>query len=217
MKVIAISAGGSKTVTYRGERVETGIFKSAIESPVDIDLEGIATDTQVDRKNHGGPDKALYVYSLENLNFWARSRGDAPYPPGHLGENLTVEGLDDGDIMIGDVFDIGTARLEVTQPRVPCFKLGLRMDDPGFVAEFLYSGRTGFYCRVLQTGQISVGDLMHRSARPQDSIRIDEAMKCLIKGPEQIDWIHRALKVDALSAAWREDLQKRLQPSYINS
>lgn len=209
MRVTGIAIGLREIHAYNGKPVETGIFKNPIEGPIAVGPEGLEGDHQVDRKNHGGIDKAVYAYSLENLAFWASRRNDPFYAPGHVGENLTIEGLDDHSVAIGDRFRIGETLLEVTQPRVPCFKLGLRMADAGFVEEFLKSGRTGFYLRVLESGHIRQGDFVTKTLEDPLAVSIPNAMKALIKGPDQYHWIQRVLRVPALSVAWREDLETR--------
>lgn len=209
MKIFGLAVGGIETISYRGKSVRTGIYKQSVSGPIYLGPMGVAGDTQVDLKNHGGEDKAVYAYGLENLRFWSELRGEAPYAPGHMGENLTIEGLDDEKVAIGDRFRIGETLLEVTQPRVPCFKLGIRMGDPRFVEAFLRSSRTGFYLRVLESGWVSLEDAVTCIHEDPLKISIADAMKALLKGPEQRDWIQRVLEVPALSTAWREDLEQR--------
>lgn len=209
MKIIGIAIGDIETVSYRGKNVKTGIYKQPLKGPVRVGPEGLEGDHQVDLKNHGGIDKAIYAYSLENLSFWAETRRDGPYLPGHVGENLTIQGLNDHDVAIGDRFRVGETLMEVTQPRVPCFKLGIRMQDHRFVETFLNSGRTGFYLRVIQPGIIQGGDVFEKTFEDPRAVSIPNAMKALLKGPDQLHWIQRVLDVPALSAAWREDLEAR--------
>lgn len=209
MKIAGIAIGGIEEIPYRGKKVKTGIFKKPVSEPLFLNREGLEGDIQVDLKNHGGPDKAVYAYSLENLRYWSQLRNEPDYEPGHMGENLTLEGLDDHAVCIGDQFRIGAAVVEVTQPRVPCFKLGIRMQKPQFVGEFLTSGRTGFYLRVIQEGRIQTGDGVTQIHADALKVSIPNAMKALIKGPDQHYWILQALKVPALSTAWREDLEAR--------
>lgn len=211
MKIAGIAIGGIEEIPYRGKKVKTGIFKKPIAGPIFLGREGLEGDIQVDRKNHGGPDKAVYAYSLENLRYWSKLRNEPDYAAGHMGENLTLEGLDDHAVSIGDQFQIGSVIVEVSQPRVPCFKLGIRMQKPQFVGEFLTSGRTGFYLRVIQEGLIETGDEVTRIHEPPLKVSIPNAMKALIKGPDQAFWIAQALSVPALSTAWREDLVERAQ------
>jgi MOSC domain-containing protein YiiM len=170
---------------------------------------GFLGDAQVDRKNHGGPDKAIYVYTAENYRHWEHLHGVPEYPHGQFGENLTVTGLPDEAVHIGDIFAIGRAVMQVTQPRVPCFKLGIKFGNPRFVADFLASGRTGFYCRVLEAGWVRTGDAITLETADPGRLSVRDAMHALISGPEQADWIAKVLAIDALSAAWRVDLTQR--------
>ena len=211
MKIAGIAIGGIEEIPYRGKKIKTGIFKKPISDPIFLGQEGLAGDIQVDRKNHGGPDKAVYAYSLENLRYWSKLRNEPDYASGHMGENLTLEGLDDHTVSIGDQFKIGSAIVEVTQPRVPCFKLGIRMEKPQFVGEFLTSGRTGFYLRVIHEGLIGLGDGVTRIHQDPRKVSIPNAMKALIKDTDQAYWITQTLSVPALSKAWREDLEERIQ------
>jgi MOSC domain-containing protein YiiM len=215
MKIAGVSMGKVSIVQYRGKSVQTGIFKTSSEGPVFVSFDGLLEDVQVDRKNHGGPDKAIYAYSLENLKYWAELRLDSTYPAGHMGENLTIEGLDDHQVYIGDRFRMGGVTLEVTQPRVPCFKLGIRMADARFVAQFLSSGRTGFYLRVLEEGTLKKGDPVIKIYTDSSGVSIPDAMKAILAGPDQVYWIQKVLDVQALSNAWREDLHKRLSSKSV--
>ena len=210
ISVLSVNLGKSKTILHQDRLIETGIYKSPSAGPVRVDQEGVIGDVQVDRKNHGGPDKALYAYSWENYHYWAKVRGEDLYDPGHFGENLTASNLADDAVHIGDIFAVGETLLQVTQPRVPCFKLGLKFGDPGFVGEFLTSGRTGFYLRVLEQGEIRAGNSIHRVSEDKLAVTISDAMKALIKVPDQRLWIKRVLAVESLSSAWREDLERRL-------
>ena len=213
ISVLSVNLGKSKTVLHQDRLIETGIYKSPTVGPVRVGKEGVIGDIQVDRKNHGGPDKALYAYSWENYCYWAKARGEDLYDPGHFGENLTASNLADDAVHIGDIFSVGKTLLQITQPRVPCFKLGVKFGDPGFVGEFLISGRTGFYLRVLDEGEIRAGDSIKRVSQDELAVTISDAMKALIKGPDQRLWIERVLAVEALSSAWRDDLERRLNSS----
>lgn len=210
-QVLAISLGSVTIVDHQGKRVETGIFKTPLEGGARVGLQGFDGDVQVDRKNHGGPDKAVYVYTRENHLYWANQKGAPEYPPGHFGENLTVTGLPDAEVHIGDILAIGETLMQVTQPRVPCFKLGIKFGDPGFVGEFLISGRTGFYLRILREGWIHPGDGIQRMSEHPAHITVAAAMRALIPGPEQHDWMRKIIAIDALSAAWRQDIGRRLE------
>lgn len=212
MKIIAIYRALTPTLLeHAGRYAQTGICKIPVDGPISVSQEGLDGDIQVDRVNHGGLDKALYVYTHENYRYWETTLNSVPLAPGIFGENLTVTAMPDNEIHIGDRFRIGPILAEVTQPRVPCFKLGLRMQDPGFVSTFLQSGRTGFYLRILETGVLNPGDPIRPASRDTKRVSISYAMRALLKSPHQEETIRRVLSVDALSDAWRHDLEKRLQ------
>lgn len=210
MQLLAISLSGPKQLAYQGRQAETGICKQPIDSPVFASTEGILGDTQVDRENHGGADKAIYAYTAENYRFWEHELGRS-LPYGQFGENLAVSGMPDEAVHIGDIFRIGAIECQVTQPRVPCFKLGLRMEDLNFVGRFHSSGRVGFYLRVLKKGQIQAGDTIERLHTDPGQLHIRDAMLALNKNPRQQDIIRRALAIPALSQAWRDSLEQKLK------
>jgi MOSC domain-containing protein YiiM len=208
--ILSVNLGRLERIPLQDRMIKTGIYKFPVAGPVQVTKEGLVGDTQVDRKNHGGPDKAIYVYTEENYQHWATARGEANYGHGHFGENLTVNGLEDHAVYIGDIFSAGETILQITQPRVPCFKLGLKFGDPDFVSTFLTSGRTGFYLRVIQEGMIRSGDTIQLLSQDSRSVAVNNAMRALIKHPDQRRWIDKVLAVDALSSAWRDDLSRRL-------
>ena len=160
--LLSINVAQPQKVAYRGTKVATGIYKLPIEGPVMVRTLGIDGDAQADLKVHGGVDKAVYLYAQENYDLWSAELGK-PLAPGHFGENLTVTGLLEDGIRPGDELTIGGAILQVTEPRFPCFKLGIKMADQRFLVRFQESGRSGFYCSVIQEGKIQSGDaITHR-------------------------------------------------------
>ena len=165
-------------------------------------------DQQADRKNHGGVDKAVYVYAVENYRFCEAELGRS-LPFGQFGENLAVSGMTDDVIHIGDIFSFGAVEVQVTQPRVPCSKLGMRMEDAEFVGRFHFSGRVGFYLRVLKEGMLNLEDNIIRLQADEGGLTIRDAMLALNKNPRQQEIINRALAIPALSQAWQESLKKK--------
>jgi MOSC domain-containing protein YiiM len=208
MQILAISLSGVVLIEYQGRRALTGICKQTVAGPVHVARQGIEGDCQADRENHGGLDKAVYAYAVENYRYWEREIGKQ-LPYGQLGENLAVSGMTDDLVHIGDSFRMGAVEVQVTQPRVPCFKLGMRMEDAGFVRRFHHSGRVGFYLRVLKEGLLSPGDRIELLHADADQLSIREAMLALNKNPSQQEIIRRALEIPALSQAWRESLEKK--------
>jgi len=168
MKVLSLNIGKLKTVSWSGREWTTGIYKEPVLGRLAVGATGFEADSQANLEVHGGVDKAVYSYSIENYAYWKQQgRGDLPY--GTFGENLTTEGFDEGEIHIGDRFQVGTALLEAVSPRRPCAKLGLIFQDPGMVKEFKEAGRPGIYFRVIESGEIGAGDLIEKVRDSPDS------------------------------------------------
>lgn len=172
MKVISINVGLPRDVEWRGEVVTTGIFKSPVPGPVAVRTLNLDGDRQADLTVHGGPRKAVYAYPYEHYDYWRRELPDADLGFGAFGENLTIEGLLETDVRVGDTLDIGSARFDVTQIRMPCYKLVVRFDRLDMVRRFTQSGRSGFYLQVTQEGLIHTGDEIRlaRAAGPSPTI-----------------------------------------------
>ena len=224
-RLIAISVGPPKRVSWRGETVETGIFKTPIEGPVLAQPLGLEGDGQADLSVHGGINKAVYAFDQSSARFFdaffaEQGRAEpAPTGPGGFGDNLRLEGLPETAVSIGDVFRIGGARFEVSQPRQPCFKLGLRFDDPRFPKHFLASARVGYYLRVVESGELESGDLVQFEHRDPAGLGVFELAQLWTRKPAEKDpadtrdyfaALERATSVPALAAEWREPLLARL-------
>ncbi len=207
MKLLSVNVSLPKEVSYNGTIITTGIFKEPVQGPVMLRTLNLDGDDQADRVAHGGLDKAVYVYSAENYAYWKREldREDLPY--GQFGENFTVEGMPDDRIHIGDIFRVGEALVEVTQPRVPCFKLGIKMGDPLFPKLFLASERPGFYLRVLEEGKVSAGDIIERLKMGREQMTVREVHHLLFFDKRSVKAARRALRIPALSPGWRGSLE----------
>ena len=198
-RVLSVNVGSVREIEYRGELVTTGIWKHPVEGRVAIRGVNLAGDDQADRTVHGGPDKAVYAYAREDYDFWRAHEG-METPIGLFGENLTVEGLDLSAARVGDRWRVGTAILEVAQPRLPCFKLGIRVGDPRFPKRFLASLRMGAYLRVVQEGDVGAGDLVHVVSRPAHDVTLRDMTQAL-RDPEKA----RALReVPGLPRFWQQ-------------
>ena len=162
MKLVSMQVGRPRTVRWHGKPVSTGIYKEPVAGRIMLYRFNLDGDQQADLTVHGGPDKAVYVYPSEHYPIWQAEFPDLPLPYGMFGENFTTEGLDESSVHIGDQFRIGGAVVEVTQPRMPCYKLGIRFGRPDMVKRFHASGRCGFYLRVLEEGEVGAGDVIHR-------------------------------------------------------
>jgi MOSC domain-containing protein YiiM len=193
---------------HDGAVVPSGIVKAPVAGRVHVGRTNLAGDGQADLTVHGGPDKAVYAYPAEHYPRWAEELGRDDLRPGHFGENLTVEGLDEDDVLIGDRFRMGTALLEVSQPRIPCFKLGIRMGDPGFLKPFLQSGRSGWYLRVIEEGDLAAGDAIAREGRGDPQVSIRALTRLFAEGgpPEALA---RAAAAPALEDGWKVMLLRR--------
>ena len=175
MQVISVNVGQPRNVEWRGQIVQTSIFKEPVEGRLRVGRLNIEGDQQSDLTVHGGAGKAVYVYPAEHYPFWRQELPDADLPWGAFGENLTTAGLSEEDVHIGDQFGIGSAEFEVTQPRMPCFKLTIRFGRADMIKRFLRSRRSGFYLAVTKEGAIAAGDAISVIRRHPDAITIAEA------------------------------------------
>ena len=174
-RVVSVNVGAIREVEWLGRRVQTAIWKEPVEGPVAIAGVNLAGDDQADRRVHGGVDKAVYAYATEDYDWWAQRLG-RPIAPGTFGENLTTVGIDLTDAAIGDRWQVGTTTLEVAQPRSPCFKLGIRMDDPGFPGLFDQARRPGAYLRIVTEGVVAPSDPIRVSPAAQPAITLRQLL-----------------------------------------
>ena len=208
MLIASVNVGLPRELPHEGGVVLSGIVKAPVAGPVAVGATNLAGDGQADLSVHGGLDKAVYAYPHEHYGAWARELGRDDLAPGHFGENLTLEGLLEDEARIGDVFLMGTALLEVSQPRVPCFKLAIRMGDPAFAKPFLRSGRTGFYLRVLAEGVVRAGDPVTRERSADGSMSV-RAVAALLGSGASADGLDRGAALAALPREWRESFAQR--------
>jgi MOSC domain-containing protein YiiM len=210
MTVLSVNVSQPTTVAYRGRSVTTGIFKSPVACRVMVRRINLDGDRQADLSVHGGTDKAVYVYPSEHYRKWAEELGRRDLAFGQFGENLTVEGMREETVHIGDIFRIGSALLEVTQPRIPCYKLGLRMGSAQFPKKFLSSNRTGYYVRVLEEGDVGVGDSIERIATDPERMTIRQTVRLAFFEQGNVAMLQKVLGIQALSQEWRSMLQEHL-------
>jgi len=210
MKLVSISVGGPRQVEWRGKTVRTSIFKDPVAGPVRVQKLNLAGDEQSDLSVHGGVDKAVYAYPSEHYAHWREQLPEMKLPWGSFGENLTTEGLNDKTLQIGDRLSIGSAEFVVTQPRLPCFKLGVRFGRPDMVKRFQKSGRTGFYLAVLQEGVISAGDSIQVVSVGQPSVSVAEIARLYTADEAEQELLRQASELAALSEDWREYFRNRL-------
>jgi len=172
-----------------------------------LNLEG---DGQADRNVHGGINKAVYAYPFEHYEYWSRELGRTDFAYGQFGENFTVSGMLEDAVRIGDAFRIGSALVEVTQPRAPCFKLGIRMGMNDFPKRFMASGRTGFYLKVLEEGEVGVGDGIERIRGDVGNITVRGLWHLAYYEPQNLEDAKKALRLPSLAPEWRKPMEKRL-------
>ena len=209
MTLISINVGLPREITHRGQAITTGIFKAPVAGTVRLGRLNLAGDGQADLRVHGGADKAVYVYPFEHYAFWAGELGRHDFSHGQFGENFTTTGLLEDGVCIGDVFEIGEARVQVTQPRTPCFKLGIRMAEKDFPARFTAANRTGFYLRVLEEGRVAAGDAIEWVERAAGSMSVREVFRLRHVGGTRAEY-ERATRLPGLSSSWRAAFEKRL-------
>jgi MOSC domain-containing protein YiiM len=213
MKVISVNVGLPRKVDWNGETVLTSIFKSPVAGRVQVNSLNVAGDRQSDLTVHGGAEKAVYVYPSEHYAFWRQELPNVDLPWGSFGENLTVEGLSEDRVQIGDAIGIGSASFVVTQPRMPCYKLGIRFERMDMVKRFLRSGRSGFYLSVSREGEIGAGDAIEWTPSQDPAITVAEFVSLYAGDGTNQNLLRRAMQVPAIPEGWRDYFHKRLRES----
>jgi MOSC domain-containing protein YiiM len=210
MRVLSVNVGLPREVVWRGKQVTTGIYKEPVAGRVAIRALNLDGDRQADLRVHGGWDKAVYAYPSEFYELWSRERPELAFGPGTFGENVTTEGMLDENVSIGDRFRVGTAELVVTQPRLPCFKLGIKMGRDEFVTEFLERGLYGFYLAVAREGEVEAGDPIVELQRDPRGFRVTEIARLYARDRDDIEGMLRAANLDVLPESWRDYFRKRV-------
>lgn len=207
MKIISTNIGEPRIFQFGRKEVKTGLFKHPVHEPIFLGDEDVVNDHVIDRKHHGGPDKACYLYSADHYDYWKKLYPDLDFNFGMFGENLTVEGLNEAEINIGDIFQVGEAVVQATQPRQPCFKLEFRFHDRQIVRKFVNSGFSGVYVRVLKKGSVKTGDSMQKIEQ-NDLVSIHQVFEWIYA--DNFDpGIKRAVNDPLIAASCKNDLQKR--------
>ncbi|HEX6043637.1 MAG TPA: MOSC domain-containing protein [Pyrinomonadaceae bacterium] len=214
MKIISICVGRPRLVVRNGEPVSTGIFKEPVNGRVMMRTLNLDGDRQADPTVHGGPLKAVYLYPSEHYPFWKQELPEMELPWGMFGENFTTEGLLETETHIGDRFRIGAAEVMVTQPRMPCYKLGIRFGRNDMLRSFLMSERTGFYLSVLKEGEVGAGDEFELIEKNVSGVRVVDVTRLYSSDKENVDLMRRAIATESLPESWREYFQKRLKTDH---
>ena len=208
MRIISTNIGEAKTISWRGKEVKTGIYKFSVNQPIFLGTEDVDNDHVIDRKYHGGADKACYLYSADHYDYWEKLHPNVEMPWGMFGENLTIEGLHEAEINIGNIYKIGETEVQVTQPRQPCFKLDIRFNARGLVKQFVDSGFPGVYVRVLEKGFVKNGDSMELVEK-QDALSVQKVFQLLYASEFEKEAVLSAINNPDIAASCRKDLLKR--------
>jgi MOSC domain-containing protein YiiM len=230
MKVVSVNIGLPREVTWHGMNVSTGIFKYPVTSRIALRRLNLDGDRQADLTVHGGKDKAVYCYPLEHYQYWKKELPEHELPLGAFGENFTVDfGRKDGAgtedavlpehaIHVGDRFSVGSAEVVVSQPRLPCYKLGIRFQMDDMVKRFLVSGRSGFYLAVTREGEVGAGDVMKPLAQDSNAVPVSAITQLYIAkqySSQDLQMIERALRVAALPESWKEYFRERQEQARV--
>jgi MOSC domain-containing protein YiiM len=210
MQVISVNVGQPREVIWKGQIVTTGIFKEPVSGRIAVRRLNLDGDRQADLTVHGGPKKAIYAYPAEYYAFWREQFPEMDLPWGMFGENLTITGLLDNTVHIGDRFQVGSAHLMVTQPRLPCYKLGLKFGRDDILKRFLQSRLTGFYFSVLTEGAVAANDPISLLHRDEHRIKVDDITRLYRHDRYNLDLLRRVVEVEALPEAWRDYYLERL-------
>jgi MOSC domain-containing protein YiiM len=210
-RLVSVNVGLPRDINWRGKTVHTGIWKGPIVGRVTVRKLNIDGDGQGDLGGHGGVNRAVMVYQLDSYRYWESELKRTDFSHGQFGENFTVDGLPDAEVCIGDRYRVGTALFEVSQPRVTCYRLGIRMDEPRMAALVVTHHRPGFYLRVLQEGDVGAGDEIVKVADGPERVSVAEIDALLYLPGNTPAQLERALRIPTLSKGWQNSLRAILQ------
>ena len=218
MKLVSVNTGLPREVMWHGRSVTTAIFKEPVEGRVAMRKLNLDGDRQADLSVHGGENKAVYCYPIAHYDYWKRELPGRDLSIAMFGENFTTDGLLEDSVHLGDQFSVGSAEVIVTQPRLPCYKLGVRFQFDDMVRRFLASGRTGFYFAVRREGEVAAGDEIKVIARDPDAVPVSEITRLYTAkryGEDDVTSLRRALRVAALPESWKRYFRERLQKTNV--
>lgn len=210
-RLISVNVGEPRELLWMGRTVKTGIFKEAIRGRVAVRRLNLNGDKQADLSVHGGLDKAVYLYPAEHYVYWQEEYPGMQLPWGMFGENLTTEGMLEDEVSIGDQFRVGSVELMVTQPRLPCYKLGIRFGRDDIIKRFMAAGRPGFYLRVLQEGEVGAGDTIERISRDDGEVTVSDVFRLIGKDRDDTETLRRAVQVKTLPDSLRSHFLNNLE------
>lgn len=211
MKLISVNLGLPRLVMHNGDPVSTGIFKAPVAGRLMLRALNLDGDRQADLSVHGGPSKAVYVYPSEHYDYWKRELPEMELPWGMFGENFTTAELSESELNIGDKFRVGAAVVMVTEPRMPCYKLGIKFGRPDMVKRFLRSERTGFYLAVMQEGEVGAGDDIEPIEKSKRNVKVSDITQLYTREKHNVPLLRRAIEVEALPESWRGYFEDRLK------
>ena len=210
MKLVSVNVGLPREVEWKGRTVSTGIFKEPLNGRIIARRENLDGDRQADLTVHGGPYKAIYAYPVEHYDFWRSELPEVEFHWGKFGENFSVSGFNEETLNIGDLFSIGSAKVMVTQPRLPCYKLALKFNRDDMLKRFVDSRKTGFYFSVTQEGEVGAGDEIIQLARDENNVTVADIVRLYLKKGGDGSLLERASKLEALPESWRGYFRERL-------
>src|ERR1700761_5430258 len=210
-RLLSVNVGLPRDVAWKGRIVHTGIWKTPVGGRCRVHRLNLEGDGQGDLAGHGGEQRAVFVYQIESYRYWQDRLKRADFVHGQFGENFTIEGLADDAVCIGDRYQIGSALFEVTQPRVTCYRVGIRMNEPRMPALLTSSGRPGFYFRVLEAGDVGAGDDIVKVGEATERMTVAETNALLYSRNHPRDALGRAAALEALSPGWRHSFDELLQ------
>jgi MOSC domain-containing protein YiiM len=219
MKLISLNVGLPREVNWQGMNVTTGILKYPVGGRVPLRKLNLDGDREADLTVHGGEFKAVYCYPLVHYDYWKKELPGHDLPMGSFGENFTIDGLLDNEAHLGDRFAVGSAEVVVTQPRLPCYKLGIKFQMDDMVKRFLVSGRMGFYVAVIREGEVGAGDEIKIISRDPNAVPVTDITRLYIAkhyGNEELAAVRRALQVEILPESWKGYFRERLQHAHTN-
>jgi len=211
MKILSVNVGLPREIFHEGRSIRTGIFKVPVEGRVRVTALNLAGDLQADLTVHGGPSKAVYAYPSEHYAFWRKELPGVDFSWGSFGENLTTEGLLEKDLNIGDRLCAGSVELVVTEPRLPCYKLGAKFNRDDMVRRFLKSRRTGFYCAVLREGELEANDRVQHLGRGAGGVTVADITRLYAFDKQDLNAMRRAAALEALPESWRSYFRERVK------
>lgn len=218
MKLVSLNVGLPRDFLWHGRPVTTAIYKQPVEGRIRLRTLNLDGDRQADLTVHGGAHKAVYCYPIAHYEYWKKELPGRDLPLAIFGENFTTDGLLENSVHLGDTFSVGSAEVVVTQPRLPCYKLGVRFDSDDMVKRFLASGRSGFYLAVTREGEVGAGDEIKPLARDPNAVPVSEITRLYIAkrfSHEDVASLRRALLVAVLPASWKDYFRDRLAKANV--